>query len=187
MEYKNILMGLNTFSDDWLSSIKRINKENIIIFDFNDDKNLQNIIILKKIDYIIPLSEKDFLIIKKYIEYKDIILYPNFETINILHNKLLFTKFMLENFNNCIPITYYLDNTKLLDIKYPIISKPIYSTSGNNMKIYHNDNDFLQCKNKIIIQKFIEDQYEYSAYMLCINGKIINWKIIRFKYEKFPT
>jgi len=53
------------------------------------------------------------------------------------------------------------------------------------MKIYYNSSEFLQCKNKIIIQKFIEDQYEYGAYMLCINGKIINWKIIKFRYPKF--
>jgi hypothetical protein len=65
MTYKNILTGINTFSSDWFISLKRINKDNIIIFDF-EDKNIKNIIISKKIDYILPLSEKDFLTIKKY-------------------------------------------------------------------------------------------------------------------------
>ena len=54
-----------------------------------------------------------------------------------------------------------------------------------NMKILFNEHDFQQCKDKFIIQKFIEDQYEFSAFMMCIKGKIINWKIIKFKYEKF--
>ena len=44
--YDNILTGMNTFSFYWLISIKKINKENLIIFDFNND-NLQNIIIEK--------------------------------------------------------------------------------------------------------------------------------------------
>ena len=53
------------------------------------------------------------------------------------------------------------------------------------MKIYYNNNEFTKCKEKIIIQKFIEDEYEYGAYILCINGKIINYKIIKFKYKKY--
>ena len=92
---------------------------------------------------------------------------------------------MLEHFIDYIPNIYYLNNVELLDIEYPIISKPIYSTNGKNMKIYHNNNEFLQCKSKIIIQQYIEDEYEYGAFMLCIHGKIINWKIIKFKYQKY--
>jgi carbamoylphosphate synthase large subunit len=141
MFYKNILIGINTMFPNWLNVLTKLNKENIIIFDFEDD-NIQNIIIEKKIDFILPLSEKDFTQIKKYEQYKNIILFPNIETINILHNKLLFTKFMLENFTDYIPTTYYLDNKKLLDIEYPVISKPIYSVNGNLMKIFHNEKDF---------------------------------------------
>jgi carbamoylphosphate synthase large subunit len=184
MTYKKILFGINTFSNDWLVYITKINKDNIIIYDFSN-KYIHHIIISKKIDYIIPLSKKDFIIITRYKKYNNLILYPNIDIVNILNNKLLFTKFMLKHFYDFIPITYYLDNIKLLDIEYPIISKPIYSTNGNNMKIYHNENEFSDCCNKIIIQKFIKDLNEFSAYMLCINGKIINWKIIKFKYEEF--
>jgi len=185
MSYKNILTGINTFSDHWLSSIKTIQKENIIIFDFEDYENLQNIIILKKIDYIIPLSEKDFLTITNYKKYDNKIIYPATETINILHNKLLFTKFMLEHFYDYIPTTYYLDDIELCEIEYPAISKPIYSTNGQNMVIIYSDSHLLWFKNKLIIQKFIKEQYEFGAFMFCINGKIINWKIIKSKYADF--
>jgi len=185
MTYKNILLGINPFSDDWLISLYKINKENIIICDFENENELQNLFIKKQIDYIIPLSKKDLLIIKNYKQYDNIIIYPNDETINILDNKILFTKFMLENFTDYIPTVYYLDNIKLLNVEYPIISKPVYSQNGNNMKIYYNEKEFLQCKNKLIIQKFIEDQYEFSSYMLCINGIIITYKIIKSKYKKF--
>jgi carbamoylphosphate synthase large subunit len=186
-QYKSIITGINTFYDDWFDSIKKINKDNIIIFDFEDSENLKKIITKKNIDYILPLSEKDYLIIKKNALYDndDKILYPSIENIKLLDNKLFFINFMLENFQDYIPTVYYLNNEKLLDVEYPIISKPIYSTNGANMKIYYNNNGFKKCKEKIIIQKFIEDEYEYGAYMLCINGKIINYKIIKFKYKKY--
>ena len=184
MIYKNILIGINTYSVDWLFRLNKIKKPNITIFDFNNT-DIHILIKIKNIDFIIPMSEDDYITIKKYKKYDNIILYPNIETINILNNKLLFTKFMLKHFIDYIPTVYYLDNVKLLDIEYPVISKPINSTNGNNMKIIYNQNEFINCENKIIIQKFIEDQYEFGAFMLCLNGQIINWKIIKFKYDKF--
>jgi carbamoylphosphate synthase large subunit len=184
MKYKNILIGINSFNITWTISIKKINKYNIIIYDF-DDVNVHNIIISKNIEYIVPLSEKDYLKIKNYEKYDTMILYPNIETVNMLNNKLIFTQFMLNNFKDCIPIVYLLDGIQLLEIKYPVISKPMYSKNGDNMQILFNENDFLLCKNKIIIQQFIENLYEFSAFMMCINGKIINSKIIKYKYDKY--
>ena len=164
--------------------LKQLNKPYITIVDFNS-KNIHNIIVSKNIDYILPLSERDFLTIKKYRKYDGMILYPNAKIVELLHNKLRFTEFMLKHFPECIPTTYYANNIKLLDPEYPVISKPVFSTNGNDIKIFHNENEFSECKNRIIIQKFIENEYEYSAYMLCIDGKINNWKIIRYKYTKF--
>lgn len=167
------------------SCIKKLNKENIYVHDFSDETNLKNVIVNKNIVYILPLSEKDYFLIKKIIIDDDMILYPNIEICNLLNNKLDFVQFMLENFKENIPVVYYLNNIKLLEPVYPIISKPIYSTNGKNMVIYFNKKNFeYRCKNKIIVQKFIENEYEYGAFMLCIKGKIINWKIIRCKYPK---
>lgn len=183
--YQTILIGTNTFYPDWLNSIKKINKDNIILIDFSDSELLEKTIAEKNIKYILPLSDIDYTKIMSY-KFKDItILYPNKETHELLNNKLLFTKFMMKPFNDFIPTVFYLDNKKIRDIEYPVISKPIYSVCGKNMKIYKNDTEFSECKDKTIIQKFITDPYEYAAYILCINGNIKTWKIIRFKFEKF--
>jgi carbamoylphosphate synthase large subunit len=185
-QYKNILTGINTFNKDWFMAIKALNKKNIIICDFSNREKITNILIEKKIDLILPLSDKDYLLIMDYIIDSNIkIIYPIKETIELLNNKLDFTKYMVENFKEYIPDVYYLNDVLMKDIEYPVISKPIYSTNGHNMKIYYDEKNFLQCGKKIIIQKFIEDEFEYGAYLLCISGKIINHKIIRFKYKKF--
>ena len=185
MSYKNILIGSNTFYSDWLISLRKIKKENIIVINFNEENILKKIK-EKNINYILPLSSTDHEIVKNITISDDIpILYPNIETIGLLNNKISFTKFMLENFTECLPEVYYLEDKKLKELEFPVISKPIYSTNGLGMKIYHSENDFAQCKNKHIVQKFIDDEYKYSCYMLCINGIIINWKVIRCKYKKY--
>ena len=183
--YQTILIGTNTFYSNWLESIKKIKKYNIILIDFSDSELLKKTIAEKKIKYILPLSDKDYTKIMSY-NFKDItILYPNKETHELLDNKLLFTKLFMKHFSEFLPTVYYLDNKKIKDIEYPVISKPIYSTNGKNMKIYKNESEFSQCKDKTIVQKFVADPYEYAAYILCINGNIKTWKIIRFKFDKF--
>lgn len=189
MTYKNILTGVNTFSPDWFDSLQQITSNNIIIYDFFNSDVL-NIIESKKIDYILPLSDKDY---KKIQEYKTMIkdsiqiLYPTQEIVELLHNKCLFTQFMLENFNEYIPDVYFLNGEKIKDIEYPVIFKPEYSTNGLHMKIYNNKNE-LNCINindKIIIQKYINYNDEYGAFLLCINGKIVNWKVIKHRYHNY--
>jgi len=185
-DYKNILIGTNTFALSWLRAIKKINKKNITLVDFNSITNLKKLIISKNISYILPLSDKDYKLIANIEFNSDVkILYPNNKTHELLHNKMLFTKFMLQHFSKYIPDVYYLNNKKLKDIEYPAISKPIYSKNGTNIVIIYDYDDFLHLNNMLIIQKFIEDEYEYGAYILCIDGIIINYKIIRSKYKKY--
>lgn len=93
---------------------------------------------------------------------------------------------MLEEFPNYIPKVVYLENKKLNeDIKFPLISKPIYSTNGKDMFIIKNQNELKKLTNKKIIQEFVDLEYEYGAFFLCINGKIINIKIIKKLYPKY--
>lgn len=188
-KYKNILIGTNTIFTSWLNSLNKIKKPNIIISDFNNFDNLKKIIYDKDIKYILPISDKDYNLIKDNIlqlDKNDIkILYPSNEIFNLLNNKNIFTEFMLKNFIEYIPDIYYLNNIKLKDIEYPAIYKPTYSTNGLNMIIIHNQKDFSKLKNYNNIQKFIDNKFEYSAQMLCIDGIIINWKVIRFKYDKY--
>lgn len=182
--YKKILIGIDTFSVSWLISLKKINKNNIILYDFNKLNDLKNKIINENIDYVLPLSIRDYMKIINIID-RSKILHPCNETYNLLDNKLHFINYMLKNFFEYIPTVFYLNNKKIQENEYPVISKPIYSTNGYNMKIYYNNDEFMDCKNRLIIQKFIEYEYEYGAYILCINGKIINYKIIRFRYPKY--
>lgn len=187
MAYKKILIGTNVFSQDWLISIKKINKSNILMCDFSS--NIIKIIKDNKIDYIVPLSNKDYEILQNTIginEYNNIILYPSKQNIELLNNKLNFTKFMMNEFDDMIPKVYYLENIKLEEnIEFPLISKPIYSTNGINMVIIY---DFIQLNkhaDKLILQKYIDLIYEYSAFFICIAGKIINYKILKKKYPKY--
>lgn len=187
MEFKKILIGTNAFYPNWIVSIKKINQPNIIIQDFSIDiiKTIKDY----GVDYILPLSDKDYNILKNtngIDEYNSIILYPSISNIELLGNKLNFTKFMLEYFPEYIPKVYYLENIKLEEnIEYPVISKPIYSTNGTNMSILNNEKKLNTQSNKIIIQKYIELIYEYSAFFLSIDGKIINVKIIKKAYPKY--
>lgn len=185
--YKTILIGNNVYSTDWKKSLKLIeHKKNIIFCDFENSDEVKKIILEKNIFYILVLSDTDYILISNIQFTNNVkILYPNKQIQELLNNKNLFTDFMLKKYPEYIPEIYYLDNNKLKDIVYPAIYKPVYSTNGSNMKILHNHKDFLNLKDKNNIQKFIEDQYEYSAYILGIDGIILNFKIIRYKFKKF--
>lgn len=189
-EYKNILIGNNPFSCDWLVSLNKLkDKHNIIICNFNDLSVLENILLTKNISYILPLSNTDNDSIQNSIKKFNIIvkiLYPTKEVFNLLDNKNSFTEYMLKNYVKYIPDIYYLNNIKLKDIEFPAIYKPTYSISGLNIKLIMNNEDFLRLNNDYNnIQEYIEYEYEYGGYFLCIEGNIINWKIIRFKYNKY--
>lgn len=189
MKYKNILTGVHPHAGNWLDALKRINKPNCFICDFADGENLERTIIENHIDIVLPLSKSDFDSAHRHISEEqmthDMIIYPRHETVQILDNKLTFTLFMIEHFHDFIPTVYFLDNVQLHNVEYPVITKPIFSTNGVNMKVYHNEEEFATCHDRIIIQRFIEDQNEYAAYMLCIDGRIITWKVIRGKFDKY--
>ena len=187
-EYKNILIGTNSFCIDWKIALYKLNKKNIIIFAFDNFHKLQNVIINKNIQYIIPMSKKDYDLIKyhKFVLNNNAkILHPTDDIFTLLDNKNIFTEYMLNKYPNNIPDVYFLNNVKLKDISYPAIYKPMHSTNGSHMIIIHNDHDFAKLRNKNNIQKFIDNEYEYGAHMVCMDGVIINWKIIRFKYGKY--
>lgn len=189
MSYKKVLLGTNPFSPLWLPALNEINESHIFISDFNKESIL-DLIDEQHIDYIIPLSERDNKLIKKYKQNNKIkdnvqVLYPNDDVFELLDNKCRFNEFMLVHFRELIPDIYFLNGEKIKDIEYPVIFKTAYSTNGLNMKIYTNETEFLQCNDKTIIQKFVDYNDEYAAFILCINGEIINWKVIKHKYRKF--
>jgi carbamoylphosphate synthase large subunit len=187
MNFKNVLIGTNPYYHAWIDALNLIKDyKNIVLFDFEKINDIDNFLLINNIDFIIPLSDKDYNLILKFdIKNNVKILYPNSQTKELLHNKNLFTKFMLNNFANYIPDIYYLDGIKMKEIKYPAIYKPMYSTNGINMIVIFNDNDFTKLINNNNIQEFITDKYEFGAYMLCIDGCIINYKIIKQQFNDF--
>jgi carbamoylphosphate synthase large subunit len=169
-ESKNILIGTNAYSSDWQISLHKINKKNIIIHPFENTNDLEDVIRRENIQYILPLSDIDYKFIQKVNLCDHIrVVYPT-EEIKENH----FTTFMLDHYSKYIPDVYYINNKKRKEIEYPAIYKP--------MRILYEENDFLSLQDQNHIQKYIEEEYEYSAYMLCINGIIQGWKVIRSKF-----
>lgn len=202
---KTILLGEKVFSIDWKKAINNIREGYIKSVDFTDKSALLNIL-KTDIDYILPLAFEDYREILKHIQIINNIndnlrnsedsissnirqikiLHPTLDTYELLHNKLLFTKYMLAHFPDYIPPTYYLDNILINEnIEFPVIYKPMYSLNGSNMRIYQHEIQlrFSNIK-KTIIQKFITHPVEYAAYLLCVDGNIINCKIISHSYPK---
>ena len=173
-----IIIGIREIPEDWYYHLLKINNDKIILVCFT------NIDIQKHInDIFIPLSTIEYNFIKNFnVKY----LYPDEKIIELFHNKSKFVDYMLLNFIENIPKTYVLNN-KVIDenFDYPLIYKPQYSTNGRNMIIIKNIEDYNNIKEKHIIQKFIEDEYEYSMYLICENGKILNHLTIRNKFNKY--
>ena len=151
-QYKKILIGTNMFCESWKFVSNKINQENIIIQDFNNSNAIYNIIFNKKINFILPLSNKDYNIIKNYnlSSYDIKILYPSKETIELLHNKNLFTKFMLKNYFQYIPEIYYLEDIKLKDIELDEKNKVIESQQEEINKLKDELTKFKQSLSMLI-------------------------------------
>lgn len=188
MSYENLLIGTNMFFKIWMVTIEKINKNNIVILDFDDIDKFNTTIVQKNIKYILPLSNKDYDLAKNNLELLKIssvkIIFPDKKIYELLDNKNIFTNFMLEHYPEFQPDVYYLNNKKLKEIEYPAIYKPIFSTNASQMIFLQNNEDLSKLKNYNNIQKFIEDEYEYAAFLLIIDGNVINYKIIRNKYPK---
>jgi len=187
-EYKNILVGTNAPFIDWSIAIRSINKPNIVISNYSNKESTKNIILRKNIQYILPLSLLDYNLILKYTN-ADInnakILHPSIDIYELLNNKNKFTEYMLSNFKHYIPDIYYLNNIQLNDICYPAVYKPMISSSGQYIKIIYNSEDLNNLESFNNIQQFIDEEYEYGAFLLCQDGEIIKQKIIRDKYSKY--
>jgi carbamoylphosphate synthase large subunit len=187
---KNILLGCNPIYPDWISNILTLkNQPYITVCNFYND-NVDEIIKNKQIDIIIPLSQREYEILDKIkAEYKQKIIYPSKNIIELFHSKINFTKWMMEKFVNNIPKVYILENNVIdKDILFPIITKPNNSICGSNMEIYKNINEFASRTsiNIDICQEYIQEEDEYGGFFICVNGKIMNKIILHLCTFKTP-
>ena len=183
--YQKVLIGRDGLDLTWREALAKINAPEIILSNFSDPDEVVRQI--SWVDWVIPLTVKDYTQIRDILPSPlEKILFPSPEIYHLLDNKLAFTHFMMRHFVHLLPKVYYIDNVCLTkDITFPVISKPVFSTNGANMKIYHNENQFRECQDRKIIQQFVQDPNEYSAFMLCINGIIKNTIILRNKYPPY--
>lgn len=178
--YQTVLVGCDVLDKTWFMALEKINLPNIIIHDFADFCKQH----ISEIDWVIPLTLKDYFRMRPIVPSHKI-LHPAPEIYRLLHNKLVFTRFMMQHFRDMIPKVYYLDNVCIAnDITFPIISKPCFSMNGVNMRIYHTAKEFEECIDRKIIQAFVDDPHEYSAFILCVHGIIRNAVVLREKYPQ---
>lgn len=178
--------------DTWskyFNLLKRKHPNNIFIFDFINESNINKLIKEYNIDIIIPLSYLDMELLSKsnincyYISPK------NYDDISILDNKCKFIKYFMENdLEKYLPKTYYiyLDNQKYVydeNINFPAIQKSDLGFGGKNIYIINNVNEIKKMDN-YILQKYIKGNDEYAAHIVCVNGKIIFHKFFKEIHQK---
>ena len=175
-----IFFGLH--SNDWLNVLN-----NNLIVDFSkhanitDIKNVYNINNLNNIDlssvYIIPLMETHMLELHKN-NIKALM--PSLEHIKIFSCKKMFVSYVKNNnLEKYTPKVYNSNDEINRDMSY--IIKPYSLNNGENMCIKKNldETDFI---NKIV-QEYIENKTEYTAYIVSKKGKIIKCITYEYKFE----
>lgn len=182
-----IIFNLYGSWNDWIKVCENIKNEKVIIKYENFYKN-EN---LDEYKFIIPLSIKSIINTLNNCENKNL-LCPNKEIIELFNNKILFSKFMMDNFINNIPKTVHNIND------YPYLAKHKYGIGGKNIFYIQNKNDYLNNKinNNYLLQKYVKSDNVMVGQYICKNGKIIfksfyktnifdNFIIIKGKLNKY--
>lgn len=184
------LIGLNCTFIDWTIYLVGLTNPEIDIFDFVKKDCLKTHLETNEYLYILPLSDFDFdnimCVRNQMSNFTSTILYPTLDIANLFNDKINFNKYMLKNYPNNIPKIFVLEGIymNLPTDEYKYIIKPRFSTNGNGMKICDFQTlDHLNVDKIDIIQEYIEDEYEYGGFFFCINGKIINFLILKEKFN----
>ncbi len=150
-------------------------------------KKILEIVKKKKIDLIIPLTDYDLAILSKNIQLikkfnECDVLLANSRFVKICMNKILFEKFCKKN--NFLSPKIYKKN-ELVNLKYPVIIKPIYGSASKNISIVKSKKDLNKTKlNGKIIQKYISgneyhidilNDFEGNFLSCCVKKKLSMW------------
>jgi predicted ATP-grasp superfamily ATP-dependent carboligase len=132
----------------------------------------------KSSDYkIIPICQNDFV---RYTS-KELLFTNDTTIVNILNNKGLFAKFMMQYFNEYIPKTIYfnVNDKEIYDSKITLqkmIQKPTLGYASQNTKII---NEITKNKNIVVSECIIHDVI-YVGHFLFVNNTLID-KIYFYK------
>lgn len=182
----NILFGQPQFPD-WLSSIQKL--ENVHVIEFTCKKKLTDLVKDKEICLIVPTTLKQMkFIIHNGIKIDNVfIICPDtYDVIDTLDNKCKFIKFMSENnLGHLIPNVKVMKYNKQIlkndKVNYPVIFKYPVSCGGFGSQVCQNSYELEKVirigqRNDYIVQKYIQDQKEYSAHLFVQKG-IIKYSI----------
>lgn len=112
-----------------------------------------------------------------------------YKSVEILSNKDLFRKFLIENNFNCpkmISVSNYEELLKeIVKLKLPVILKPVDSSGSKGIRridklenlkdIYENAIKFSRCK-RIIVEEFVETLgFPLAGDGFSVNGKLVFW------------
>lgn len=154
-------------SKDWNEALNNIEMLNELDNFFKNDGKI-----------LIPLMEKHSIeIIKLNLEKFAFI--PNLGEIIILKNKCSFSNFLKQNKLDIYSPFNYDKND---DYSYPVIVKLNDSNYGNGSYICNKKEDFIE-RDNIVIQKYIQSNYEYTSNIIFKNGirHILTYK---YTFEK---
>lgn len=145
-------------------------------------ENLINICDNEKIDMLIPLYEKEYILlsenIEKFTEVGTKLLLSSSETIEYCSNKYKTYEFFKDN-NIDTPKTFFKENLKDMysHLEFPLIVKPIDGMGSSNVFKVNNKKElefFVEYVKESIIQEYV-DGIEYTIDTLCdLDGSIIS-------------
>jgi predicted ATP-grasp superfamily ATP-dependent carboligase len=179
--------------ENWYLPLKLFKQKypnKVFLFNLINEKQINKLIKLYKIDLIIPLSLKDMKMLSQSNINCSYLSPNNYNKIDMLDNKFLFNEFMIKNeLEKYIPETYIVKNNAInynKIIRYPAIVKQSYGVGGNNIHILYSEKDLIPFDTEFIIQEYIIDEIEYIGNFIVNNGKITYSKFLKLVYnDKF--
>lgn len=183
----NIVIGVD--SGDLAPAIQFVNKF-YKVHKYNENRYIEDLIAIckkEKIDLLIPLHEKEFLVLcenrEKFKSIGTILLLSNIDIIRLCNDKWETYKFFIKNKINT-PVSYcrkdmerILKDKKNESIRFPLIVKPRDGMGSKNVFKISTTNElefFLNYVDEPIIQHYIKG-IEYTIDVLCdLQGEIIS-------------
>ncbi len=148
------------------------------VLNMSDKDSLMNLILKLKPDFVVPEIEALSIEALKEIEEKGIKIVPNARTVEMTMNRDKIRDLAASELEiNTAKYKYVFDEqylkTDALKIGFPLILKPLMSSSGKGQNVVTNENDLFEAWNKalkfsrgnvkgVILEEFIEFDFEFT-------------------------
>ena len=148
------------------------------VLNMSDKESLKNLILKLKPDYVVPEIESLSIEALKEIEDKGIKIVPNARTVEMTMNRdkirdLASKELEIKTAKYKYVFDYENLNTDALIIGFPLILKPLMSSSGKGQNVVDNEDDLLEAWNQalkcsrgdvkgVILEEFIDFDFEFT-------------------------